>query len=115
VHRTAKNLLAIVQATVQLTQAHTVKEFKAAIEGRLRALSNAHTLLAQSCWAGVDRRSLVMEGLAPYGAAKKSRADISGPTLGLRAKIRAVDRDGCPRIDSERGQVWGSLGFFGSA
>ena len=46
-HR-AKNLLALMQATVHLTQADTVQEFKAAIEGRLRALSNAHTLLAES-------------------------------------------------------------------
>jgi HWE histidine kinase len=46
-HR-AKNLLALVQATVHLTHADTVEDFKAAIEGRLQALSNAHTLLAQS-------------------------------------------------------------------
>ena len=36
-HR-AKNLLALVQAAVQLTHADTVKDFKAAIEGRLQAL-----------------------------------------------------------------------------
>jgi hypothetical protein len=64
-HR-AKNLLALMQATVHLTQADTVKEFKAAIEGRLRALSNAHTLLAESRWTGAKLRSLVTEELAPY-------------------------------------------------
>jgi len=81
-HR-AKNLLALVQAAVQLTQADTVNDFKAAIDGRLRALSNAHSLLAQSRWAGVDLHSLVMEELAPYRAAETSRADISGPVLVL--------------------------------
>jgi PAS domain S-box-containing protein len=80
-HR-AKNLLALVQAAVQLTHADTVEDFKAAIDGRLQALSNAHSLLAQSRWAGVDLHSLVMEELAPYRAAE-SRADISGPVLVL--------------------------------
>ena len=46
-HR-AKNLLALVQAAAQLTHARTVKDFKAAIQGRLQALSNAHSLPAQS-------------------------------------------------------------------
>jgi two-component sensor histidine kinase len=59
-------LLAIVQATVHLTQADTVQEFKAAVEGRLQALSNAHTLLAESRWAGAKMHSLVSEELAPY-------------------------------------------------
>jgi len=81
-HR-AKNLLALVQAAVHLTHADTVEDFKAAIEGRLQALSNAHSLLARSRWAGVDLHSLVMEELAPYRAAETSRADISGPTVVL--------------------------------
>ena len=82
-HR-AKNLLALVQATVHLTQADTVKEFKAAIEGRLQALSNAHTLLAQSRWAGAKLRSLVTEELAPYPLEGTSRANINGPELVLQ-------------------------------
>ena len=82
-HR-AKNLLALVQATVQLTQADTVKEFKAAIEGRLQALSNAHTLLAESRWAGAKLHSLVTEELAPYHLGETSRANIIGPELVLR-------------------------------
>jgi PAS domain S-box-containing protein len=84
-HR-AKNLLALVQAAVQLTDADTVKDFKAAIEGRIQALSNAHSLLAQSRWAGVDLHSLIMEEFAPYRAAETLRADISGPTLVLEPK-----------------------------
>jgi PAS domain S-box-containing protein len=84
-HR-AKNLLALVQAAVQLTHADIVKDFKAAIEGRLQALSNAHSLIAQSRWTGADLHSLVMEELAPYRAAETSRADISGPALVLEPK-----------------------------
>jgi len=84
-HR-AKNLLALVQATVQLTQADTVEDFKAAIGGRLQALANAHSLLAESRWAGASLRSLVTEELAPYSLGGISRAQIDGPELVLEPK-----------------------------
>ena len=85
-HR-AKNLLALVQATVHLTQADTVNEFKAAIEGRLQTLSNTHTLLAASRWTGARLHSLVEEELAPYCAERTSRADILGPELLLQPQL----------------------------
>ena len=75
-HR-AKNLLTLVQASVQLTHADTVEGFKAVIEGRLQALSNAHTLLAQSRWAGANLHTLVTEELAPYNLKGIARAQIS--------------------------------------
>ena len=84
-HR-AKNLLALVQATVRLTQADTVEEFKTAMEGRLRALSNVHTLLAESRWAGAKLHTLVTEELAPYNLEERTRADIIGPELVLDPK-----------------------------
>ena len=84
-HR-AKNLLSLVQATVQLTQADTVDNFKAAIWGRLQALANAHSLLAESRWAGASLRSLVTEELAPYTLGGTSRAQIKGPDLVLEPK-----------------------------
>jgi two-component sensor histidine kinase len=81
-HR-AKNLLALVQATVHLTQADTTQDFKAAIEGRIRALSTAHTLLAESRWEGADLRTLVTEELSPYRAEEGSRVEVDGPNLSL--------------------------------
>jgi two-component system, chemotaxis family, CheB/CheR fusion protein len=81
-HR-AKNLLAMVQATVHLTQADTAEALKAAIGGRLRALSNAHDLLAQSRWAGADLQGLVAEELLPYCTDDKPRAVIKGDILML--------------------------------
>jgi PAS domain S-box-containing protein len=85
-HRT-KNLLALAQATVHLTNGETAAELKTAIEGRLRALANAHTLLAQSRWAGADLRNLALEELSPYCAEDDgkdgSRARIEGPGLML--------------------------------
>jgi PAS domain S-box-containing protein len=83
-HRT-KNLLALAQATVHLTNGETAAELKSAIEGRLRALANAHTLLAQSRWAGADLRNLAFEELSPYCAEDDdgSLARIEGPSLML--------------------------------
>jgi PAS domain S-box-containing protein len=85
-HRT-KNLLALAQATVHLTNGETAAELKKAIEGRLRALANAHTLLAQSRWAGADLRHLALEELSPYctddNGQDGSRARIEGPSLML--------------------------------
>ena len=81
-HR-SKNLLALVQATVHLTQAETAAELKAAISGRLQALSNAHTLLAQSRWEGADLYRLIAEELSPYCQHGEARAEIEGPSLVL--------------------------------
>jgi two-component system, chemotaxis family, CheB/CheR fusion protein len=81
-HR-SKNLLALAQATVHLTQADTVDELKEVIEGRLQALAKAHALLAQSRWAGADLRTMVVEELSPYMENGRARAEITGPTLML--------------------------------
>jgi PAS domain S-box-containing protein len=81
-HRT-KNLLALAQATVHLAEAGSTAELKAAIEGRLSALANAHALLAQSRWAGADLRHLALEELSPYCQEDESRTQIDGPSLML--------------------------------
>ncbi len=81
-HR-SKNLLALVQATVRLTQGETARELKAAIEGRLQALANAHALLAQTRWIGADLRSLAVEELSPYCQDGEARVLIDGPNLML--------------------------------
>jgi PAS domain S-box-containing protein len=79
-HRT-KNLLAIAQAAVHLSHGETATDLKAAIEGRLQALANAHALLAQSRFAGADLRDLAVEELSPYHRNGDARARIDGPSL----------------------------------
>jgi two-component sensor histidine kinase len=81
-HR-AKNLLALVQATVHLSNATTTRELKAAIEGRIQALAKSHTLLAASRWAGADIRSLVREELSAYDSAQPLRTSVTGPEVCL--------------------------------
>jgi PAS domain S-box-containing protein len=81
-HR-AKNLLAVVQATVTLTRGDSVEAVKAAIRGRIQALANAHDLLANSHWEGAPLNSIIQKELAPYCGENNSRAVITGPTIVL--------------------------------
>jgi PAS domain S-box-containing protein len=78
-HR-AKNVLAVVQAMVRLSQADTPESLRQAIEGRIRALANVHTLFVQSRWTGAELRSLIEEELSPYSR-RGARARIGGPTV----------------------------------
>src|SRR5262249_40212750 len=64
-HR-ARNALALVQSIVRLTRSDTIKSYIAAVDGRIGALSRAHTLLAQSRWQGANLTRLVEEELAAY-------------------------------------------------
>ncbi len=85
-HRT-NNLLAIAQATVHLTNAATAAELKEAIQGRLQALANAQSMLAQSRWAGADLRELALKELSPYCRNGDSSAQIEGPSLLLKPEL----------------------------
>ncbi len=81
-HR-ARNALALVQSIVRLTRADTVKSYIGAVDGRIGALSRAHTLLAQSRWQGADLARLVDEELAPYRAGDGDKVATSGPDISL--------------------------------
>ena len=82
-HR-SRNLLALVQATVNLAHGDTPDDLKTAIGGRIQALANVHALLAQSHWTGADIRSLVTAELSPYCVVGESRAEFIGPNLLLK-------------------------------
>ena len=91
-HR-AKNVLATVLATVQLTQADTPDGVKQAIKGRIQALANVHRLFVECRWTGAELHSLVNEELAAYSQDGEGRARIVGPNLWLqpdRAQAIAV-------------------------
>jgi two-component sensor histidine kinase/CheY-like chemotaxis protein len=81
-HR-ARNALAVTQSIVRLTKASNVKSYVAAVEGRIGALSRAHTLLSESRWNGADLVKLVDDELSPY----RTSADkivTDGPQASLR-------------------------------
>jgi PAS domain S-box-containing protein len=85
-HRT-KNILATVQATVHLTQAEDAAEFKKAVEGRIRALSNVHNLFVETRWQGAELRTLVAQELQPYRRGDGTRISIEGPELLLETTV----------------------------
>jgi PAS domain S-box-containing protein len=80
-HR-ARNALAVIQSIIRLTRAKTVDEYVQAIEGRIKALARAHTLLSDSRWHGADLATLVTEELAPYRGGDK--ITIRGPDISLQ-------------------------------
>ena len=79
-HR-AKNILMAVQATVQLTQAENVADFKSAIQGRIQALANVNALFVESRWLGAELHDLVTKELSPYRRSDGKRVGIEGPAL----------------------------------
>jgi PAS domain S-box-containing protein len=79
-HR-ARNALAVIQSIIRLTRAKNVDDYVQTVEGRIKALARAHTLLSDSRWNGADMRTLVAEELAPYRAGDK--VEIGGPNLSL--------------------------------
>jgi PAS domain S-box-containing protein len=85
-HR-SKNLLGLVLAIVHLTQADSPDDLKKAIEGRVRALANAHTLLAEARWSGADLHKLIAEELRPYCLQDAPRMTIKGPNLVLEPEM----------------------------
>jgi PAS domain S-box-containing protein len=79
-HR-SKNLIANVQAAVNLSQADTPEALKRAIEGRIRALANVHSLFVETRWIGAELSTVATQELAPYSAKDKTRVRMDGPQV----------------------------------
>ncbi len=85
-HR-AKNIMAVIQAIVQLTDAEDIAGFRKAISGRIASLARSHTLLAENRWDGAELRELIEEELAPYMPRRSNaahRVTLSGPKIQLK-------------------------------
>jgi PAS domain S-box-containing protein len=81
-HRT-KNILATVQATVNLSRSDTPEGLKRAIEGRIQALAKLHDLFVDSHWTGAALASIASQELAPYAGGTERRVQIDGPSVWL--------------------------------
>lgn len=82
-HR-AKNVLAVVRSLVRLSAAECpddVDTLVTVLEGRIAAMTRAHTLLARSRWTGADLAELAREELALHPA-----AEIAGPAVRITAE-----------------------------
>ncbi|MEY4056478.1 MAG: hypothetical protein RL519_1813 [Pseudomonadota bacterium] len=85
-HR-AKNIMAVIQAIVHLTDAEDIAGFRKAISGRIASLARSHTLLAENRWDGAELRELIEEELAPYIPRRSNaahRVTLSGPQVKLK-------------------------------
>ncbi len=81
-HR-AKNLLAVVQATLRLTPRHDAEAYARAVEGRIAALARAQTLLAEDRWQGAELRAVLAAELEPFLGPGRGAAVLDGPALAL--------------------------------
>jgi PAS domain S-box-containing protein len=88
-HR-AKNLLANVQAIVQLSHSDTPNGLKKAIRGRIEALANVHSLFAQSRWAGAELGYMVRRELSPYSLDGETRTQMDGPPIMLKPEVASA-------------------------
>ena len=79
-HR-SKNLLATVQATVSLSQSDSSEGLKKAIEGRIRAIANVHSLFVETRWIGAELSMIATQELAPYSQNDGARVAIEGPQV----------------------------------
>jgi PAS domain S-box-containing protein len=82
-HR-AKNALALVQSIVRLTRAESIKDYVGAVEGRIKSLSRAHTVLALSRWQGADLGGLAEEELAAFRTDDPDKIVVKGPKMLLQ-------------------------------
>jgi PAS domain S-box-containing protein len=87
-HR-ARNALAIVQAIVRMTKAKSLESYVATVQGRIGALSIAHSLISESRWEGTNLDRLVNEELAPYHG-EAERIEISGPAVFLKPQTAQI-------------------------
>jgi PAS domain S-box-containing protein len=85
-HR-SKNLLATVQATVNLSQSDTVEALKHAIGGRIQALANVHSIFVETRWIGAELSAIAAQELAPYVEQDETRVRIDGPQVLLEPTI----------------------------
>jgi PAS domain S-box-containing protein len=79
-HR-SNNILANVAAAVHLSHSDTSEGLKQAIEGRIQALANVHSLFVKTRWIGADLATIATQELAPYSEKHNERVRIAGPPI----------------------------------
>jgi two-component sensor histidine kinase len=112
-HR-SKNVLASVQAAVNLSRADTTEDLKKAIEGRIQALANVHSLFVESRWIGADLSTIAAQELSPYSA--HGRVRVEGPAVLLEpntAQAFAVSLHELATNAAKYGSLSGNKGQVG--
>jgi PAS domain S-box-containing protein len=85
-HR-SRNMLATVQATVNLSQSDTAEGLKHAIGGRIQAIANVHSLFSESRWIGAELSAIATRELASYLSDNEACVRIDGPPVLLKPDV----------------------------
>jgi PAS domain S-box-containing protein len=83
-HR-VRNTLATVQAIATQTWRSASAEEKSAFSARLRALADAHDLLALESWGRASLHDVVSRALQPFNEKHRERFRVDGPPMRLEA------------------------------
>ena len=83
-HR-ARNALAVIQSIVAMMPPTPGAAMGRVIEGRIRAMARAHTLLSQARWEGADLQQLVNEELEPFRGG--DRVNVHGAAVAIRPSV----------------------------
>jgi PAS domain S-box-containing protein len=86
VNHRSLNLLSVVQAIANQTDAADIEDFRERFSIRIQALAANQNLLARNAWKGAEVEGLVRSHLAPFEDLIGTRIDITGPTLMITAE-----------------------------
>jgi PAS domain S-box-containing protein len=84
-HR-ARNVLAIVNGIVRLTRSEDAARYAAAIQQRVKALAEAHTLLADRGWREAPLDAVIRQQ-APGSYVDRGRVRVAGPEVMISAFV----------------------------
>jgi two-component sensor histidine kinase len=76
--------MAIVESIVRLSNADDPKRYATAIQTRVQALAQVHTMLAESGWSAIRLEDVVRHQVAPFA---EDRLAISGPPIMLPSPL----------------------------
>jgi len=87
-HRTQNTLATVQSIALQTLRGHADKQVVDDFEGRILALSKAHSLLGRETWTAVSLRDLLDQVLLPFGLVNREivRFSIEGPLVRLQPK-----------------------------
>jgi two-component sensor histidine kinase len=90
-HRVKNTLATVVSIARQsFGKNATIETARKSFEGRLRALAQTHTRLAEANWGGVPLATLVADELTPYRVEDGSNLSVEGPAISFTAKQAVV-------------------------
>jgi PAS domain S-box-containing protein len=90
VNHRAKNILSVVQAIANQTDAGSLDEFISRFTARIQSLSASHGLLVRSAWKNVPLTELICSQLAHFEDLLRTRIAVDGPDLRITAPAAHV-------------------------